>query len=514
MIFTRLNCVAVTGGVLALIGAIFALFWGDILDAIIVKEKSLTPTSKAFKQWKRPPFLLNWEITFFNWTNAEDFLTNKTTKPAFAEVGPYAYTETSEKVDVRFNTKNSTISFRKRVYFNPVEALTRARLDEEITSINMVALSAASRASFWGYAAQRAVSFGLFTYRQEISVTRTASELLFEGYPEPMIQRAQEILSFIGEDIPFEGRFSWFHTINASKKAYGVFNMDSGREDSGQYGLIRAWNYKSKTDTASGECGKFRGFSGDIFPTKIRKDRPLGIFTPEMCRMVSFEFEREEDIYGVKAYRFVGSERTIDNGSLYAENQCNFGPEWMPSGVINITECRLGAPFYMSFPHFYLGDPYYREHIDGMQPNKDRHQFFFTIEPTTGLVLNASIRFQINVLLRQFPSIALYQDAPRSYIPVLWFTRNFEMPQEEVQKIKDLLSISQLGYKGSFAVIGAGLLIGLLALVLGCAFKTAKIKKQPGSGAETEDRTVCNGDARGDYHAVQNGNQNKERIKL
>ncbi|XP_053698150.1 protein peste-like [Sabethes cyaneus] len=511
MMFTRFNCVAALGGVLALVGAIFALFWGDILDAIIIKEKSLTPTSKAFKHWKRPPFSLNWEITFFNWTNAEDFLANRTTKPAFSEVGPYVYSETSEKVDVRFNTKNSTISFRKRLYFNPVEARTQARTDELITSVNMVALSAASRASIWGYAAQRAVSFALFTYRQEILVTRTAGELLFEGYSEPMIQRAQEILTFIGEDIPFEGRFSWFHTINASKKAYGVFNMDSGRDDSSQYGLIRAWNYKSKTDSASGECGKFRGFSGEIFPTKIRKDRPLGIFTPEMCRMVSFEFEREEEIHGVKAYRFVGSERTVDNGSLYAENQCNFGGEWMPSGVINITECRLGAPFYMSFPHFYLADSYYREHIDGMKPDKERHQFFFSIEPTTGVVLNGSVRFQVNVLLRQFPSIALYQDAPRSYVPVLWFTRSFEMPKEEVQKLKDLLSISQVGYKASFAVIGAGLLIGLLALGLGCAFRSTKKKPKKGN----VERTAANGDARGDYHAVvQNGNPNKERIKL
>ena len=30
-------CVAAVGGILAMVGAVFALFWGDILDAIIVK---------------------------------------------------------------------------------------------------------------------------------------------------------------------------------------------------------------------------------------------------------------------------------------------------------------------------------------------------------------------------------------------------------------------------------------------------------------------------------------------
>ncbi|XP_058827712.1 protein peste-like [Topomyia yanbarensis] len=512
MRLNRFYCFAASGGILAVIGAIFALFWGDILDAIIIKEKSITPTSKGFKLWKRPPFQLTWEITFFNWTNADAFLENKATKPSFSEVGPYIFSESSEKVDVRFNPKNSTISFRKRSYFTPVtdNRTAAAQPDDIVTSINMVALSAANRARFWGYAAQRAISFALFTYRQGIFVTRTASELLFEGYPEPMIDRAQEILNFIGEDIPFEGRFSWFHTINASKKAYGVFNMDSGKDDSSQYGLIRAWNYKTKADFADGDCGKFRGFTGDIFPTKIRKDRPLGIFTPEMCRMVSFEFEREEDVYGVVGYRFVGSERTVDNGSLYAENQCNFGGEFMPSGMINITECRLGAPFYMSFPHFYLADPFYRDQMEGMKPNRERHQFFFTIEPTTGVVLNASIRFQVNVLLQQYSAIALYQDAPRSYIPVFWFTRSFQMPEEDVLKLKGLLNVSQLGYIGGFVAVGVGLLIGLLSLGLSCIFKSP-----PDARGKAERTTVqANGDARGDYQAVQNGNQNKERIKL
>ncbi|XP_055615548.1 protein peste-like [Toxorhynchites rutilus septentrionalis] len=511
MKINKFYCAATLGALLASVGVIFALFWGDILDAIVIKEKYLTPTSKAFKLWKRPPFQLRWEITFFNWTNANDFLENKATKPSFAEVGPYFFTESPEKIDIRFNPKNASISFRRRSYFTPDDArsVASASPDEPITSINMVALSAANRARFWGYAAQRAVSFALYTYQQDIFVSRTARELLFDGYPEPMIKRAQEILSFIGEDIQFDGRFSWFHTINGSKKAYGHFNIDTGRDDPTRYGLIRAWNFKSRADFADGECGKFQGFSGDIFPTKIRKDRPLGIFTPEMCRMVSFEFEREEDVLGIKGYRFVGSERTIDNGSLYAENQCNFGGEFMPSGVINITECRLGAPFYMSFPHFHLADPFYRDQMEGMMPDKERHQFFFTIEPTTGLVLNASVRFQINVLLQKYPAIALYQDAPRSYIPVLWFSRSFEITQEEALKLRGLLKGTELGYFGGFAVAAVGLLVALVSLGLGCAIGSRKSKN-----TNDDERTVRNGDARGNYQAVQNGCKDKEVIKL
>ncbi|XP_055608808.1 protein peste-like [Uranotaenia lowii] len=513
MRINKFYCVASLGVILALVGAFFAIFWGHILDAIVIKEKAINPTSNAFKMWRRPPFHPTWEITLFNWTNAEDFIQSRARKPAFSEVGPFVYSESTEKVDIRFNTKNGTVSFRRRSTFTLDKRRTHASLDEPVTNINVVSLSAANRAHYWGYAAQRGISFALFTYRQGVVVTKTASELMFEGYPEPMIDRATEIMKFIGEEIPFEGRFSWFHTINASKKAYGVFNMDIGKDDSSKYGMIKAWNYKTQAPFADGECGKFRGFNGEIFPTKLRKDQPLKIFTPEMCRMVSFEFEQEEDVHGVIGYRFVGNARTVDNGSLYAENQCNHGGEFMPSGLINITECRLGAPFYISFPHFYQADPFYKSHVQGMNPDKERHQFFITIEPTTGIVLRASAKFQINLLLQPYSAIALYQDVQRSYIPVLWFSRSFDLSREEVHKLKGLINVADLGYIGGFAVAVIGLLMTFLAIGLSFAFKSSQRKQVQ----HQQNPTQNGGDSRGDYQPVQNGTGSKgpkDRIQM
>lgn len=34
----------------------------------------------------------------------------------------------------------------------------------------------------------------------------------------------------------------------------------------------------------------------------------------------------------------------------------------------------------MSFPHFFNADPYYQEQIEGMSPNKEKHQFSMTLE--------------------------------------------------------------------------------------------------------------------------------------
>ncbi|XP_065076494.1 protein peste-like [Ochlerotatus camptorhynchus] len=496
----RFCCAATVGASLAVVGAIFALFWGDILDAIIVKEKLLTPTSRTFKLWRRPPVPIQWSITLFNWTNAKAYLANEATRPSFTEIGPFLYSENLEKVDARFNTKNATISYRRRSYFTPDELLDDNLLDQSVTNVNVVALAAANRGYSRGNAYERTISFALYSFKQRVVVTKRASELLFDGYPEPFIKKAKEVFQS-SSDGELEDRFSWFRSINGSKKFHGYFNMDSGKEDSSRYGLVHTWNYRDRVNSSRGECGKYDGFTEELFPTKIRKDHRLRLFLMELCRVVSFGFEREEVIHGVMGYRFVGEARSVDD-------QCSDDKEHLPSGVINITECKLGAPHYASFPHFFLADGYYRGGIDGMNKDEERHQSFFTIEPKTGTVLKSSLRLQINALLQQYSGVALYQDAPQSYLPILWFARSFHLPEEEVLKLKGLLDVSQLGYVGAFAVAGLGLLIVLLAIGLRCAVRSTQRKSMAGAA-------LANGDARGDYEFVQNEqNKDKDRIKL
>lgn len=51
------------------------------------------------------------------------------------------------------------------------------------------------------------------------------------------------------------------------------------------------------------------------------------------------------------------------------------------TGVLNVSSCRLGSPTFMSLPHFYNADPYYTNAVEGLKPEKDKHDFYFTLEP-------------------------------------------------------------------------------------------------------------------------------------
>lgn len=43
----------------------------------------------------------------------------------------------------------------------------------------------------------------------------------------------------------------------------------------------------------------------------------------------------------------------------------------------------LGAPVYLSFPHFYKADPKLLDAVDGLNPMKKLHESYFKIQPVS-----------------------------------------------------------------------------------------------------------------------------------
>lgn len=119
-----------------------------------------------------------------------------------------------------------------------------------------------------------------------------------------------------------------------------------------------------------------------------------------LFRSVTLDYEKEIENYGVSSYRFTGTERVFANASDNADNWCFCsGGVCNPSGIGNSSTCRYGAPAFVSFPHFYLADPYYREQVEGLNPQKDLHEFHVDLEPTLAVPSKVRARLQVNVLV-------------------------------------------------------------------------------------------------------------------
>lgn len=64
------------------------------------------------------------------------------------------------------------------------------------------------------------------------------------------------------------------------------------------------------------------------------------------------------------------------------------------NGVLDQSLCAKGAPIAMSLPHFLYANESYIQHVEGLKPEIEKHQFYFDIEPVN-IILLFSLIFTI-----------------------------------------------------------------------------------------------------------------------
>jgi len=445
------------GGFLFIAGIIFAISWPEIFDSILAQEMKLAPNTRAYEAWKQPPIPLSFDIYLYNWTNPDE-INNSSVKPVLQQLGPYRFTEKPDKVDITWNPANSTVSYRKLSQFLFDQEGSKGSLDDVVTTVNVVALSAAEKGRHSDYMRAKSIALGLSLYSQKISVTKTAGELLFEGYEDDMVSLAKSLPFLAGEEIPFD-RVGWFYMRNNSADLTGWYNVDTGAQNIGNIGVLKYWNFEDTNNAFDGECGKITGSAGEFYPPKQKRGGSISFFTPDMCRTVPLDYEKDVEIHGVKGFKYRGGPRSVDNGKLYPETACFSPGELVPAGTLNISSCRFGTPVFMSYPHFYQADPYYLSLVEGLNPEEEKHQMYMSLEPMTGIALDVAARLQLNLLIRPNPNIPMYNDVNTVFMPILWFEQVVTLPEEMTAEIKMAISIPLTGRICAIVVIFIGLII-------------------------------------------------------
>lgn len=444
------------GVLLSVVGTLLSVSWNAICNIIIAKELRLTPNTKLYSYWQKTPVPLTMEFYFFNWTNPMELM-NDGFKPNLVEMGPYRFTELLEKTNVTWN-KNHTISFRKvrRWYFDA--ETSNGSLSDYVTTLNPLAVSAAYVSRFRSTFIHYSLNGAMRMTNQKVWTTKTAGEFLFDGYSDPLLAAAVFAPSL--SQIQFTGnKFAWFYMRNGSFDQEGVYNVETGEEDMSKLGIVRQWNYKNHSDFFEAECGEVKGTVGDIFPPGQKKGTSLQMFVSEICRYFQIDYAEDTEVLGIPGYTFVGSRSVLDNGTSNPKTRCNCGGVCAPQGVLNVSSCRFGAPGFLSYPHFLDADPYFREKVNGMSPDRKKHQAYVTLEPSTGIPLDAAARFQINLLLQPSEAISLYSGVPTIFFPMLWFEESAIMTPELAQSLKMLLALPDVGMYCSYGVLLLGLFI-------------------------------------------------------
>lgn len=225
-------------------------------------------------------------------------------------------------------------------------------------------------------------------------------------------------------------------------------------------GEMLSWNNKKILPIHEGKCSQVYGSSGEFYPP-MEDAEHITTFAPEICQPISLDLEGPEEKFGIMGKSFVVGDSFLDNGTKIEGNKCFCDGECVPYGAVNASACRYGTPAFITLPHFLHADQSYRDAVEGMEPDKEKHQFKLLFEPKTRIPLRAEARLQLAILLHPVKHIRLYENVPRMFFPVLWFEQVVEIPTNYILMVQILLSLPTM-----MTISGAiSILIGLFIVV-------------------------------------------------
>lgn len=419
--------------------------WPAITKKIVDSQLELTNTSKSFGMWQETPIPMYMDIYLFNWTNPEEVEKHKY-KPKFTEMGPYVFSENHEKVNISWK-KDHLVQYNQIRTYHFVPELSNGSLTDQVTNLNVIAVSAAYTVRYHPLVLL-GVDKMFKILNTNISVTKTVGEWLFDGYNDPVLDLIHTINSTQVPQFPFD-KFGWFYGRNLSWSYDGLFEMHTGEDDITRLGLLARWNNMSKTDYYDSYCGMVNGTTGELWPP-VNSTGNITLFVSDLCRSMMLEYNDTQSIEGINGYVYVGGRHLLDDGNLFPDNKCFCSNKpreegcSLPTGVANVSLCRYGAPAFVSYPHFYLSDPYYTDKID-MPCATEKDMFSLTLEPNTGIPLDVKAKLQINLLMQHYSEIDLFSQVEEAFLPAMWFSQRAHITPALATRLQLVLHLPAIG---------------------------------------------------------------------
>lgn len=436
-------CLLFLGILVICFGSFIFIFFEPIYDFLLNYGLQFNPTSQAFQGWNRSPPIPTY-VYLFNWTNPEK-ITNVSVKPEFEEIGPYRFYEIRGKRNVTWFDHYVKYMSYTSTFFD--ESQKNGNLSDVINSVNTVAFSVGYQARFQNFWTKKLLSLGLSTKSVELYVTKPVRELLFDGYEDPVLGLLSK-LPFLG--VPDKGGF--FYGRNGTTGLDGTYDMHFKNDD--RFGEVLLWNNKNQTDFFSGECNNVIGSAGEFFPLNRKRDRIM-MFSSELCKSLVLYYKEDVVIKGVHGYKY-SAEYGFDNGTVYPENACYCNGECIPTGLFNVSSCRMDSPTFLSFPHFFNADPVYANAVKGMKPNRTLHEFYMIIEPKSGIVMEVQGGMQLNMLLQPVSSIRLFNKVPRIFLPIFYIIHKVELSDEIAAGLRLIQNLPIYSYYLSGILVSLG----------------------------------------------------------
>lgn len=466
----RLTCGLVLGLLVTILltGSIL-LCLTDFFETMVRQGLVYQEGGPLFSGWKKPPLKPLVRVFIYNYTNSAEFVEGLASKLRVQEVGPYSFRETLERVNIRFHD-NGTMSYNER-RSHVFEPLLSAGSDGDLVVVpNLPLIGAVARVRDAGFVAQMALNGMFMLSPPAVFEHLPVREFLF-GYNNSIYSMAKGISALTGGGpLPKLGLLAT--RAGQSNDTYTVW---TGRGDVMRLDVVNRFNGRPALSAwEAADCNRIDGSEGAFFNLEaLERRQPVFLFNAGICRRLELEFKGETTVMdGIPALRYGPPDdffhNAVDNGGNACYRHSSFDTH-MPSGVFNNSPCSYGSPTFLSFPHFYLGDPILRQTVDGIDPpDQEKHELYFTIHPRLGMNLGAVTRIQINIMIRPASYIAqLNNFKDQTILPVAWIETNAnQFPAETKRAVFHATFTLRAVEKGMMYAFPALTLV--FALILAC----------------------------------------------
>ncbi|XP_021955450.1 lysosome membrane protein 2 [Folsomia candida] len=440
----------------------------DVIKSRIEDEIALRPLSSTWDSWSDIDRPLYMNVYILNVTNPNTINTDGA--PTYAQVGPYAFRQRRRKINLSQADGERLVTYEQKTYyfFDPEVSGSNLRETDEINILNL---------PFYGFiGAMYRETIGIPGFVDHIAnnilpnekLTRpiTVGQLMFDGLnatylieairPNQTIPPADQIIFglYLGTNGTSDNIAYKIHTGVGDSSVFGTIVTVNGSTDLG------FWNPLS-------ECDAVKGTDGSIFPPFVTKGRTVEIYSSDICRSLYLRYDKEEEVKGIKGYRFTVPKEALEDPRTNKDNMCYCSPQdqalnaCLGAGTIDVSACK-GSPFVMSTPFFLDGDEKYSAKT-GLRPARDLHETALVIEPNSGALLKANKRIQLNFNFKQFPntSINAFRNIENMIFPILWIDESMEFTDDNAEDLKDeLLNPKKAIETWRWVVLGVG--IGLI----------------------------------------------------
>jgi hypothetical protein len=438
-----------------------------------------------------PPLL----VRFYLWNVTNVATVRKGGRPALQEVGPFTYCLQRRRVDVRFSPDNGTASFLEWIYFVPEPQPGDARLDEEVTTLNVplvgvleaLAARAPARAAPWLALLARVVEGFRDARVHGLFVTRRAEELLW-GYEDPLLKRLAQVLPKLGVDVAIPRVFALAHNMTTPEDGGQFAGRDAvgtgaGADDLNASQLMdyREWRGAEEvTSWAPPHVERVRGSDGSQFPPFLEEGAAVEVWAGETFRAARLLEgygplglpAKNIKAGGVPVLRFRPDPAAADVDPRYFQAVRGLLNVTAPfaAGPAGAAAVAAGPPLFLSLPGYCFCDEALAAELDGIACEPERHDMYLDVEPTTGITLRAQKGIMLSSWFGERYG-AVDPGVQDTFLPIFWAQQRGGADAAALARFAPIVWARRAAAaleRGAPAAAGAGGALGA-ALLLGAA---------------------------------------------